>query len=178
MTQKKDKSQRGSTRNTKAQTSRQEAMAVELIRRAFASPYGRLYDDVPGPEAGRRGGFKEANVDRGVLQRQNVDFNWPHPDDGWVQDRGEWGDRESRRIRQYHDSHPEARRLAEARSRPPMTASSRLNGRDFDPLDPQYQPHYAQPLNYNQGFHGEQLIPPGMDKEEGLREALVRIFGR
>ena len=45
MTQRKDKSQRGSSRGRSAETSRQEAQALELIRRAFASPSARLWDD-------------------------------------------------------------------------------------------------------------------------------------
>ena len=155
---------KGRTRNTGAQTSRQEAQAVELIRRAFASPSGSMWDDVPGREQSPVR-FKEANVDREVLQRQNVNANWPFPDD---MTKDEWGDSQSRRIRQYHPSHFEAKRLAED-GRPPMSSSSPMNGRNYDPYAPQYAQRTSN-RNFGPGWY--------MNEQEGLYEALGRLFGR
>ena len=157
---------KGGTRNTGAQTSRMEAQAVELFRRAFASPYGRLYDDVPAPNADKgRGGFKEANVDREVLQRQNVSPSWPFRED---MTRDDWGDSESRSIRQYHPDHFETKRLAED-NRPPMSSTSPLNGRNYDPQDPQYTQRFG-PRRFHDGWLHED--------QEGLNALLGRIFGR
>jgi hypothetical protein len=133
-----------------------------------------MWDDVPARQPGRHGGIKQADYDRGVLQRQNVESSWPHPQDGYTRD--EWGDSQSRRIRQYHGDHSEARRLAEAGSRPPMMSSRMSLGRDYDPLEPYSdQPHYAQRPNYNQ-YHKEGKRD--METQEGLYEALGRLFGR
>ena len=152
-------------RSRDAQTSRMEAQAVELIRRAFASPYGRLYDDVPAPSGAGGRGFKEANVDREVLQRQNVSPSWPFLED---MTRDDWGDSESRSIRQYHPDHFETKRLAED-NRPPMSSTSPLNGRNYDPRDPQYTQRFG-----GRRFHDGWL----REDQEGLAAHLVRLFGR
>ena len=84
---------KGGTRNTGAQTSRQEAQAVELIRRAFATSSGRLWDDVSPQQ-----GFKSAHFDGDMLQRQNVNSHWPYPQSEPRHDRrgrdrnSNWGD--------------------------------------------------------------------------------------
>ena len=87
---------KGGTRNTNAQTSRQEAQALELIRRAFASPNARLWDDIPDRDGGR---LKSAWVDGDVLKRGNVNPHFPYPQSKMgVNRNSDWGGELRRRI--------------------------------------------------------------------------------
>ena len=153
---------KGGTRNTRAQTSRQEALAVELARRAFASPNARLWDDVPDRDGGR---YKDAWYDQEMLQRQNVNSMWPYPQSKFSDRNTEWGDSRGRMISQDLEAEMASTwRDWDGKGRQPSAMSS---GASVSPTQwgtQKWQPDV--PSDYNNV------------QAQGLYAALGRLFGR
>ena len=184
---------KGGTRNTAAQTSRQEAQAVELVRRAFASSNGRLWDDVPhryrNNDPYDDSGRKEAWFDPEVLQRQNVNSMWPYPERGdplpetWNSSRGSDVGRNIRQDRESSTRSMWERYDGQGREPSPMRSFyGEPSSRGQDPFQQQqWQPLRASDYNDSPDppWSGSDYNDtPTVDRGDGFIEALTRIFGR
>ena len=155
---------KGGTRNTGAQTSRQEAQALELIRRAFSSSDSRLWDDIPDRDGGR---YKDAWFDREVLQRGNVNTHWPYPDadTSWPKPgNSNWGSEMGRRVEQGLESEMKnswERWNGKGRQPSAMSAGHVFNRQQWQP---------DVPSDYNDS--------PTLGTGDALSALLKGIFGR
>ena len=164
-------------RSRGAQTSRQEAQALELIRRAFATEGGVLFPERPEyKDGGGESLPRKSWVDKEVLERGSkrgqVNSKWPYSDQGAGH---EWGDSRGRMIRQY-----DRRGLQRGELKPPwsvdekrlMEAQAMLDGWEFDaprPVRDVYGDWQEwRPDNYSEYAKSDQ---------DGFTAALGRLFG-
>ena len=179
---------KGGLRGSAAQTGRQEAQALELIRRAFATEGGLLYPERPEYKDG--GGLpRKAWVDKEVLERGDergqVGAHWPysHPT-GRTDLKGErsggagheWGDSRGRMIRQY-DRRGEQRGQVR-----PGWSEGEKRLMEAQSMNQFWEPKANMPVRNAYGdwqeWRPDDYSEYAKSDQEGLYALLGRLFGR
>ena len=162
-----------------AQTSRQEAQAMELISRAFATEGGLLYPEREhDPD---RGYSRGAWVDKEVIQRGKERDSlqsefWPYPSRG----AGDaWDDGRGRMIRQRDQQRDgnNPRDYSRMGARDMSTGWDRGTGLEAFPVRATFGDWQDwRPDNYFEYSNRKEQGP--MSERDGFIEALGRLFGR